>query len=82
MGVTRGGRGVRLPPLEFELSFICIGFCLINDVRARGSPPPGKGAPPLENFLVTPMLGFKISTTPMGNFHKSMLDGLMLNLSF
>ena len=51
MGVTRGGQGGALaPPLESELSSICIGFSLINDVRARGCPPP------LENFLVTPML--------------------------
>ena len=56
MGVTRGGRGVLWPPLESELSSICIGFSLINDVRARGWPPPGKGGPPLENFLVTPMV--------------------------
>ena len=56
MGVTRGGgRGVPSPPLESEFSFICIGFSPINDVRAWGWPPPGKGAPPLENFLVTPM---------------------------
>ena len=35
--------------LESELSFLRIGFCPINDVRARGWPP-------LENFLVTPMV--------------------------
>ena len=57
MGVTRGGAGgCSGPPLESELSFICIGFSLINDVRARVWPPPGKGGPPLENFLVTPMV--------------------------
>ena len=48
MCVMRGGRGVPWPlPLESELSFICIGFSPINDIRARGSPlervaPPGK----------------------------------------
>ena len=46
-GCHKGGRGVRLPPpLEFELSFICIGFSLINDVRARGWPPLEWVAPP------------------------------------
>ena len=50
-----GAGGCSGPPLESELSFICIGFSLINDVRARVWPPPGKGGPPLENFLVTPM---------------------------
>ena len=55
-GCHEGGQGGALaPPLESELSSICIGFSLINDVRARGWPPPGKGGPPLENFLVTPM---------------------------
>ena len=40
MGVTRGGRqGGAMPPLESELSFICIGFSSINDIRARGCPP-------------------------------------------
>ena len=52
-----GAGGCSGPPLESELSFICIGFSLINDVRARVWPPPGKGGPPLENFLVTPMGG-------------------------
>ena len=52
---SAGTGGCSGPPLESELSSICIGFSLINDVRARGWPPPGKGGPPLENFLVTPM---------------------------
>ena len=42
-----GGQGGALsPPLDFELSFICIGFSLINDVRARGLPPLQRVAPP------------------------------------
>ena len=49
-----GGQGVRLPSLEFELSFICVGFCLINDVRARASLPPGKGGPPWKIFWLHP----------------------------
>ena len=57
MSVTRGGRGVRLPSLEFELSFICVGFCLINDVRARASLPPGKGGPPWKIFWLHPWGG-------------------------
>ena len=66
-GVTRGGaEGCSAPPLESELSSICIGFSLINDVRARGWPPP------LENFLVTPMhvLHFFSAVQPLfcGNF--------------
>ena len=49
-GCHEGGAGgcFRPPPLESELSFICIGLSPINDVRA------GVG-PPLEKFLVTPM---------------------------
>ena len=47
MCVMRGGQGGAMA-LESELSFICIGFSPINDIRARG-------CPPLEKFLVTPM---------------------------
>ena len=54
MGVTREGKGVRLPPLKFELSFICIGFSLINDVRASVWPPSGKGGPPWTIFWLHP----------------------------
>ena len=47
MGVMRGGAGgCACPPLEFELSFICIGFSLINDVRARVWPPLERVPPP------------------------------------
>ena len=45
-----GAGGCSGPPLESELSFICIGFSLINDVRARVWPPPGKGGPPPGKF--------------------------------
>ena len=41
-GGAGGGSG---PPLESELSSICIGFSLINDVHVRGCPPPWKGCP-------------------------------------
>ena len=66
MGVTRGGGqgGALASPLEFELSFICIGFSLINDARARG----WNGWPPLENFLVTPMI------------HTTFLSGVTLDV--
>ena len=47
MGVTRGGQGGALASLlEFEFSFICMGFIVINDVRARGWPPLERVPPP------------------------------------
>ena len=68
-----GAGGCSGPPLESELSFICIGFSLINDVRARVWPPPGKGGPPLENFLVTPMI------SAMNICHRSRGGGSLIN---
>ena len=46
--MSRGGGqgGALAPPLESELSSICIGFSLINDVRARGWPPLERVPPP------------------------------------